>query len=163
MYCCRRTSHRVHLPHRDYKCNAFNNQRWIDPRRKKSQKGQIICVFTTMNPMDDDQSMEEILCDLDKRRIAPYKNTWKPHQNTVYWCNLKLAQKRGLQFTKHDRTQQFSTTHCLRFVLRNGMHEDEGGVIPQGFPISKIATCCTASEVAKWTTGSTRTRRKNIL
>ena len=29
------------------------------------------------------------------RSIQKY---WKPHQNTVYWCNLKLAQKRGLQF-----------------------------------------------------------------
>ena len=48
--------------------------------------------------MDDDQSMEEIRCDLDKPRIAPYRNTWRPHQNTVYWCNLKLALKRGLQF-----------------------------------------------------------------
>ena len=44
--------------------------------------------------MDDDQSMEESRCDLDK----PYKNTWRPHQNTVKWYNLKLAQKKGLQF-----------------------------------------------------------------
>ena len=48
--------------------------------------------------MDDDQSMEEIRCDLDQPRIAPYKNTWRPRQNMVYWCNLMLAQKRGLQF-----------------------------------------------------------------
>ena len=54
--------------------------------------------FTAVNPMDDGQSMEEIRCDLDKPRIAPYKNTWRPHQNTVYWCNVQLAQKRGLQF-----------------------------------------------------------------
>ena len=37
-------------------------------------------------------------CDLTKPRIAPYKNTWKRSQNTVCWCNLKLAQERGLQF-----------------------------------------------------------------
>ena len=48
--------------------------------------------------MDDDQSMEEIRCDLDQPRIAPYKNTWRPRQNMVYWCKLMLAQKRGLQF-----------------------------------------------------------------
>ena len=29
---------------------------------------------------------------------APYKNTWKRLQNTVLWCNLKLAQGKGLQF-----------------------------------------------------------------
>ena len=32
------------------------------------------------------------------------------------------------------------------------MREDEGGVIPQGLPIPKVATCCTESESAKWTT-----------
>ena len=53
--------------------------------------------FTAVNPMDDDQSMEEIRCDLDKPRIALYKNTLRPHQNTVYRCNLKLAQKKRLQ------------------------------------------------------------------
>ena len=29
--------------------------------------------FTVVNPTDDDQSMEEILWDLDRPRIAPYK------------------------------------------------------------------------------------------
>ena len=28
----------------------------------------------------------------------PYKNTWKRLQNAVCWCNLELAQERGLQF-----------------------------------------------------------------
>ena len=88
MYCCRRTSPSTSTTS-GYKWNAFNNQRWTDPRRKKSQKGKTICVFTIANPMDDDQSVEEILCDLDKPRIAPYENTWRPHQNTVYRCNLK--------------------------------------------------------------------------
>ena len=27
-----------------------------------------------------------------------FKHDWKFHQDTVYWCNLKLARKRGLQF-----------------------------------------------------------------
>ena len=74
--------------------------------------------FTAVNPTDDDQRMEEVQYDLDKPRIAPYKNTWRPHQNKVYWCNLKLAQKKGLQFIKHDHTQSFSATHHLRLALR---------------------------------------------
>ena len=40
--------------------------------------------------------MGETPRDLTKRRIAPYKNTWK--RLTVCWCNLKLAQEKGLQF-----------------------------------------------------------------
>ena len=43
-------------------------------------------------------ALGETLCNLSKARIAPYKNTWKHFQDTVFWCNLKLAQQRGLQF-----------------------------------------------------------------
>ena len=70
------------------------------------------CVFfTAVNPMDDDQSMEEIRCDLDEPRIAPYKNTWRPHQNKVYGCNLKIAQKKGLQLyqTRSHATVLYNT------------------------------------------------------
>ena len=54
--------------------------------------------FTLVHKMEDDNCMEGTPCDLTKPRIAPYKNTWKPLQNTVYLCNLKLAQEKGLQF-----------------------------------------------------------------
>ena len=40
----------------------------------------------------------ETLCDLTKPWIMPYNNTWKRIRNTVFWCNLELAQERGLQF-----------------------------------------------------------------
>ena len=40
----------------------------------------------------------ETLCDSSQARIVPYKNTWRPFQNTVFWCNLKLAQQGRLQF-----------------------------------------------------------------
>ena len=54
-----------------------NNQKWIDPRRQKSQKGQAVRAFhcgeSDGSPMDDDQSMEEVQYDLDKPRIAPQK------------------------------------------------------------------------------------------
>ena len=41
--------------------------------------------------------MEKYPCGLTNPRIQPYKNTWKRLQNTVFWCNLKLAQEKGLQ------------------------------------------------------------------
>ena len=41
---------------------------------------------------------EELPCDLSQAIIAPYKGILKRCQNTVSWCNLKLAQSRGLQF-----------------------------------------------------------------
>ena len=37
--------------------------------------------FTAVNPMYTYQHQEEVQYDLDKPRIAVYKNTWKTHQN----------------------------------------------------------------------------------
>ena len=68
--------------------------------------------------MDDDQSLEEILCDLDKPRIAPYENIWRPHQNTVYWCNVKLAQKKGFQFHQ-------TRSHAIVFYKAVCMNTEE--------------------------------------
>ena len=48
--------------------------------------------------MTDEQGLRETFCDLSKARIAPYKNTWKPLQDTVFWCNLLPAQEGRLQF-----------------------------------------------------------------
>ena len=36
--------------------------------------------------------------DVTKPRIAMFQHIWKIHQNTVYWCNLRVAQSKGLQF-----------------------------------------------------------------
>ena len=54
--------------------------------------------FTIVNPMEDENCVEETSCDLTEPRIVPYKNTAKPHKNTVSWCSLKLAQEKGLLF-----------------------------------------------------------------
>ena len=83
--------------------------------------------FTAVNPMDDDQRMEEIRCDLDKPRITPYKNTWRLHQNTVYWCNLKLAQKKGIQFyqTRSHAIVLFNTLLAICFEKAVSMKTKE--------------------------------------
>ena len=54
--------------------------------------------FTAVNPMDVDPRMAEVQYDLSQPRVAPHKDTWKNYQNTISWCNSKLAQKKGLQF-----------------------------------------------------------------
>ena len=45
---------------------------WIPGGRSLKRDRQSM-FFTAVNPMDDDQSMEEVRCDLDKPRITPYK------------------------------------------------------------------------------------------
>ena len=39
------------------------------------------------------------MIDLEAPRLAWYKQKkWKKHQNTVYWVDIKLAQKKGFEF-----------------------------------------------------------------
>ena len=55
-------------------------------------------VFTVVNPMDNQDGFGEALCDLPQARIAPDKKILEnTFQDTVFWCNLKLAQQGGLQ------------------------------------------------------------------
>ena len=61
--------------------------------------------FTVVNPMDNQDRLGETLCDLSQARTASHKNTWKRIQNTILWCNLKLAQQSGLQFHQTRSTQ----------------------------------------------------------
>ena len=68
------------------------------PGGNSFKRGRQTVFFTTVNPMEDAYGLGETPCDLTKPRIMPYKNTWKRVQNAVCWCNLKLAQERGLQF-----------------------------------------------------------------
>ena len=75
--------------------------------------GRQAVFFTVVNPMDNQDGLGETLCDLSKERIAPYKNTWTRFQNTVFWCDLKVAQQRGLQFIKQiKRSYSLRHTAC---------------------------------------------------
>ena len=71
--------------------------------------------YTALNPMYTNQYQDEVQYDLDKPRIGVYKSTWKIHQNTVYWCNLKLAQRKGLQFyrTRSNAITLFNTLPAI--------------------------------------------------
>ena len=64
---------------------------------KDVKKGRHAVFFAAVNPMFIDHYRERDY-DVTKPRIAVYTHTWKTHQNTVYWCNLTVAQRKGLQF-----------------------------------------------------------------
>ena len=67
------------------------------PGGKDVKKETHAVFFTAVNPMFVDEH-KEVEYDLTNPRIAMYKNHWKTHQNTVYWCKWKVAQKKELQF-----------------------------------------------------------------
>ena len=68
------------------------------PGGQSLKRGRQSVFFTIVNPMEDDTGRDKTPRDLTKPRIAPYKNTWKPLQNTECWCILELDQGTGLQF-----------------------------------------------------------------
>ena len=68
------------------------------PGGRSLERDKQSVFFTAVYLMYIHQNQEEIQYDLDKPRIPVYKNTCRVHQNTENGCNLKLAQRKGLQF-----------------------------------------------------------------
>ena len=50
-----------------------------------------------MNPLQKNHQDPKEL-DLTKPRLASYKQKWKVPQDTVYWVDIQLAQRKGLKF-----------------------------------------------------------------
>ena len=68
------------------------------PEERKSLRRGRQSFLTAVIPMCARQDLEEVEFDVDKPRIAPYTYTWRAHHHTVFWCNWKIAQRKGLQF-----------------------------------------------------------------
>ena len=66
-------------------------------------EGQNFCerqtvFFTSVDPMNKEHRDPNII-DLKAPRLAwNHQKKWKKHQNTVYWVDIKLAQKKGFKF-----------------------------------------------------------------
>ena len=86
------------------------------PGGKSIRRDRQSVFFTAVNPMDARQDQREVEYDLDKPRIAPNKHTWKAH-NTVHWCNLKLAQRKGLRFYQ-TRSHAITLSSTLPAILK---------------------------------------------
>ena len=70
----------------------------IDSGRTKFKQGTTDSILYGVNPMDKDHTDPHEL-HLTKPRLASYKQKkWKRHQDTVYWVDFQLAQRKGLKF-----------------------------------------------------------------
>ena len=85
-------------------------QSGLIPGGKDIKKGRHAVFFTAVNPVSIDHYRGREY-DVMKPRIAVYKHTWKIHKNTVYWCNLRVAQSKGLQF--------YQTRSCALILLQH--------------------------------------------
>ena len=113
--------------------------------------------------MDYQDGLGETLCDLSQARIAPYKNTWKIFQNAVFWCNLKLAQQRGLQFYQ-TRSNAVVLNGTLRAeFIEKAICMKTKDQLYQWEKRDSLTACCSTSQFAKWFTRSTCTRSKIIM
>ena len=75
-----------------------------------------------MDPMDKEHKDPDAI-DLGAPRIAQYMHkAWKKHQNTVYWVDINLAQKKGLKFyqTRSNAIILHKTlpAYCIPKVVR---------------------------------------------
>ena len=104
-------------------CNqfTFHHQFRIDTGRSKIEQ-KTDSIFLPVNPMDKEhKDLEKI--DLEAPRLGRYMHTaWKKHQNTVYWVDIELAQKKGLKFyqTRSNAIILYNTlpAYCIPKAVR---------------------------------------------
>ena len=74
--------------------SMFNDISWGGQYWSKRQT----VFFTSVDPMNKEHRDPDKI-DLDAPRLAWYhQKKWKKHQNTVYWVDIKLPQRKGFKF-----------------------------------------------------------------
>ena len=113
----------VHLARR--MCNQFtlHHQFGIATWRSKFEH-KTDSIFLLVDPMDKEHKDPETI-DLEAPRLAQHMHTaWKKHQNTVYWVDINLAQKKGLKFyqTRSNAIILYNTlpANCIPKAFRDG-------------------------------------------
>ena len=96
--------------------HSIINSGLIPGVQKSGRKRQTV-FFTAVNPLDKDHKDPHKL-DLTKPRLASYKQKkWKRHQDTVYWVDIQLSQRKGLKLyqTKCNKIIPHDTlpTYCI--------------------------------------------------
>ena len=76
--------------------HSITNSGLIAGGQNSSRERQTV-FFTALNPMHKNHKDPQEL-DLTNSRLAPYKQKWKRHHDTVYWVDIQLAQRKGLKF-----------------------------------------------------------------
>ena len=123
-------------------------QSGLTPGEKSLKMDRPSVFFTAVNPVYAHQDLEEVQYYPDKPRIMVYKNTWRVHLKTVFWCNLKLAQRKGLQFcqTRSHAIALFNTLPAI-CVEKSGIPEDWRGFILQSTSIPKVTARCPHAKI----------------
>ena len=85
--------------------------------------------FLPVDPMDKNHKDPETI-DLSAPRHAQYMHkAWKKHQNTVYWVDIKLAQKKGLKFYQTRSNAIILHETCPAYCTPKVVRMETGEVI----------------------------------
>ena len=82
--------------------------------------------LTAVNPVYTYQHQEEAQYDLDKPRIAVYKNTWKFHQNTVLLVQFEACSEERIAVISNTILRNHSFQHYLRYVIEKVVNMKAG-------------------------------------
>ena len=87
------------------------------PGGQNLSKRQTV-FFLHVNPMNKEHKDPKTI-DLKAPRLAQYMQTaWKKHQNTVYWVDIGLAQKKGFKFYQTRSNVTIFIMHSQLVVSR---------------------------------------------
>ena len=90
--------------------HSITNSGLIAGGQNSSRNRQTV-FFAAVNPMlKNPQDPKEL--DLTKPRLASYKQKWKVHQDTVYWVDFQLAQRKRIEVL----TNKIERNHPLRYT-----------------------------------------------
>ena len=134
------------------------------PSGKEVKKGRHAVFFTAGNPMFISNYREQDY-DMTKSRIAVHKHDWKVHQNTMYWCNLRVAQSKGLHFSQTRSTADHPLQHSTGNMYRESDNrKDRRRIVQHHVSISRCtAKGCTEAELELWTPGHYKLRSEKVF
>ena len=105
-------------------CNqfTFHHQFRIDTGRSKFEQ-TTDSILSACGSHGTKNTRDPDIIDLEAPRLAWYMHdAWNKHQNTVYWVDIKLAQKKGLKFyqTRSNAIILYNTlpAYCIPKVVR---------------------------------------------
>ena len=126
--------------------HSITNSGLMAGGQNSSRERQTV-FFTAVNPMSKDHRGPQEL-HFTKPRLAAYKQESKRHEDTVYWVDIQLAQRKGLKFYQTRCNAIILHDTLPAYCISNVVVMESGEVIyekvymsprpPQRFPLKLI-------------------------
>ena len=129
LYCYQKV-YRVHVSRRNGKELRSIVNNGLIPGGTSLKRDRQAVFFTIVNPMDNQDGFGETLCDLSQARVAPYKNTWKRFQKTIFLVQFEARSTERTAILSNKVKLSFTLRHTACRVHRESdMHQDLGSAL----------------------------------